>query len=258
MLKIAINDSASQRRDKMVGAYASVGEVDEFYAGCSTTEMANNYLIVLQHYGDRDNSFAKSLQEKAVLLVYYGASGEPDPRWDKAAKGKNTERIWRLICDKDGNGALTQTEAKVLLAYAVELEAGRKAGRPSILQPPKEYNTLVAISILCQGYLVANNPHEFGIDDAIQQRIRAQKAESEVVGTSYWFDVFGNVAAMSTAVNKEWAGAATQGGRIYPLLDALSNERAPTEPVIRSTIREIDSFFKKNAELKQDFLCSLE
>jgi hypothetical protein len=81
--------------------------------------------------------------------VFYGGNGGDDPDIPSNAK----ERIWRVILDK--SESVSSEEGIQLRDYFKLPRDQRNDGtRPDILLPPKTFEILPSLSILCQGYLV--------------------------------------------------------------------------------------------------------
>lgn len=158
---ITIIDRDDSRRNAMLEAFREIATRQYAYRpGGSTLFFGNGEndekleklepsLIILKHL--RDSDIAEDLE--ADLRVYYGGNGGNDPDF----KGGGGEIIWREIAS--GSNALTKGEAKRLIEYA-EAQKDAKAEnppdkiRPIFLDPPKRFPLLLALTILCQSYIV--------------------------------------------------------------------------------------------------------
>ena len=151
MAIVFIIDKEPDRREKIAQSFSQNNEVREFWIN-DLPSRNSDCDILLIHYRD-DNSYLATIGR--TIAVYYGGGGESDPKWDtRSDKRKNSERICRAI-SPNGEGALTQQEAQGLIAYTESLETSDREPKPKFLQPPQDFYTLVAISILCQGHLIA-------------------------------------------------------------------------------------------------------
>jgi hypothetical protein len=107
--------------------------------------------ITFIHAGDYEYIKSNNGAEygKIENTVFYGGSGGNDSRIPPEAK----ERIYRVM--SDGYGNLLQKDAVELLEYfKLQPEQRNDGTRPDILRPPKTFEILPSLSILCQGYLV--------------------------------------------------------------------------------------------------------
>ena len=151
MTTVFIIDREPERREAIASSFSKNGNVQEFRHR-ELPSLNSNCDILLIHYRD-DNADLANLDR--TIAVYYGGNGEPDGDWDRRQDQRiNSERVW-LAISPNGEGALTPQEAQELITYTESLKTSDPKPKPKFLQPPQDYSVLVAISILCQGHLVA-------------------------------------------------------------------------------------------------------
>ena len=178
MVKIAVYDNVYSRRTELKKVFKEC-EVFEYWDRCNHS--VESIDVVLQHYGDMHQKKAGELQKLAIMVVYYGGNGEPDPRWkERPNPRKNDERIWRRL-EMDGKGSLNFEEAKTLVEYAIS-KANNTSAKPDILTPPVNTLLLEALFILCQGYLLRHKYLKVSMDEKVEMEIYKSALTSIFLG----------------------------------------------------------------------------
>jgi len=213
-----------------------------YYPNCKNK--VQKACVCLLHYGDLEEILAIDVLRSAELVVYYGGSGEPDPRWkeDLPEGNKGKERIWRKI-DREGIGALTSREANQLIAYAKSLSKGDKVAKPAFLEPSRKRNTLIALCILCQGYLAIN-----GSENVDAKRASWLMPESgckkDVDCGAWWLNILcedederkqssiKSAKKLMECVVKEWVGTKENLKPVETLIESIVSESISKDGVL--------------------------
>jgi hypothetical protein len=193
------------------------------------------------------------------VAVYYGGAGVSDPDWpNRRDKRPNCFPFSARRINPDGSGSLTEIEISELILLASAISGGQKNIRiPSFLQPPADFTTLIALSILCQGYLAAIAPDELDLDDEFKKRIAEAGAKEAVesAGPKWWLDVFSftegdvceAVGRLREAIEKEWTQSDEKMKPIEKLLLSITSYSNVGEKVVKSALDAISDFLKMQA-----------
>lgn len=174
MFKIIIIDRRGERRKRMIESFPCEGVNSQSYWHGAPPEFGAQCNLLLFHYGDDEQCSPGRINSISWdLAVYYGAGGEPDSRWPYRKAMENSERIWQRV-DVDGEGALSPDEAQELIKYTISLKKNGAVPKPKFLQSPQDYTTLSAITILCQGHLIAY------ADESAKQKKEVKDALNEM------------------------------------------------------------------------------
>lgn len=232
-------------------------EVSEYHARAPLNNHQTGILLI--HYGDDS---PEVLHVERVVTVYYGGAGEPSERetserWDKRQdKRENVERIWRAV-SRDEEVSLTISEAEELKRYATALSGGLQPEKPAFLKPSQSYQSLVALAILCQGYLVASDPKWAGLSVPMRQVVLESGAANMVASNIYWELPFaeldtegtGNpvfaVQKLEARVRTEWTGSTVSRDPVDKLLSEIAHRNVRNKPVVEKALSAIQEYFDR-------------
>ncbi len=263
MIKISIVDSSAARRKKLVQGFRNKSiAVNEYHSRAHPESHTTDILMV--HYED---DMAAILNISRSVVVYYGGAGEPDGRWDSRRDQRPyCHRFWSRPIYPTGSGSLTDDEISELVLYASAIMRGEANIKvPAFLQPPPDYSTLIALSILCQGYLAAFAPSELGLDAALNKLIKEAGAEANIIkaGAGWWLDLFGVIPESGSdndkileaanrllaLVKNEWTWSEVQLKPVIKLLSLIGEHSRIDETVVKSAFDKISEFLRKSGEL---------
>ncbi|MEO1396912.1 MAG: hypothetical protein AAFV90_28880 [Cyanobacteria bacterium J06634_5] len=160
MPDVVVIDNDKDRAKGMVQAFENVGCATPIHLwknGRGKTQCSGDGAIperckvLLWHVGDLGGDWTDITADQ---LIYYSGNGGDDTRFP----AETTERIWRPV--KIGSadlasGVLSSFEAQALLLYVSKKMAGsRDLEKPAFLE--REDRALVALAMLCQGYLATH------------------------------------------------------------------------------------------------------
>lgn len=152
-MNVAICDSSPRRHAAMDGAFASLDHVTVVSTGvirdCAV-------FICLVHDNEYDGERAFSLN--ASHYVWYGAT-----RGVKRLCRPGDDNIYRLIDAEEGHPA--PGEARDIVEYFLSLDRGNGPSKPAILLPPRRLDLLVALQVLCEGFMAAEAVRMAGEQD---------------------------------------------------------------------------------------------
>ncbi len=255
MVTIAIVDN-EERRKAFAANFRAVGcKVLEFDSDTDITSHSVDVLCI--HYRDDKEDVNKISRS---LAVYYGGRGEPDDAWlTRKDTRPNSHRIWRPI--PSATEALTQNESLELVEYVSAIsDKNRGNALPSFLQPPRDVSTLIALSILCQGYIAACDPENFHLKRRLELLAEKVTAEDQFGRAGWWLnvllkdaktnspeDVAASVAELKVCVNQQWSwsNVSSDTKPVFRLLDSIKYDSTPTEMVVKGALLSICQFLNQ-------------
>lgn len=206
--------------------------------------------VCVLHANDFD-ALPPWLQPK-VLLRYTG--GDPE-------QARRTGEDW--ICRPvTADAPLAKVEADELVAYALDHADGTVSHVPAVLRSRQVPDTLVALAVLCQGYLATSalrdpNGGDWGppaiapalkalgwdslltergdevrkLLDTARESIRAGKSPNPT-GSKWWLSVLGDLESLRKAAREEWTrDGRPVSGALERLLDDLGKSEVPPQTV---------------------------
>jgi hypothetical protein len=279
--KILVIDSETLRGQKFALAFQNIGG-EVFFSDCTSAVSLStgkkiqdkknvpNFDLVFTHHSEVD-CMGEIPCEK--IVGYSGGSRPPD--WLEIEKRDKTKKYWwieaRYIASF--NDALTEKECNSFLEW---LEDSSKI--PALLLPEITPDTLHALYILCQGYLIAqldpqtNEPEiclttgerEFlrnvlreiqwtGLyPHAFAQADEREKIRARVKSSEWWGENFHNTAALLSTIHRECSDAG---------IDCTHFTIDPVEKLVRMISRKqpvedcivvAEAFFSIHAMLKKN------
>ncbi|MCX7176044.1 MAG: hypothetical protein NT159_19395 [Proteobacteria bacterium] len=190
MTSISILDGASKRKKRLASTFQDVGcQVRTFGDNDPIAEHSTDLLLV--HYGNDSDDVLKVTRS---VVVYFGGGGEPDGRWaSRKDRGPQCHSIWRAVAPDGSSGYLTSAEAMELVAFISDIKEGGSGTLPAFLQTPPDYSLLVALCILCQGYLAVYAPEMLALDDQLKRLVEERSSKAKVGGAMWWLGALGEI-----------------------------------------------------------------
>ena len=177
-----------------------------------------------------------STVKKLVFCLYTGA-GSSKLELEKLRKCLSTREGHCLELSGPPDNCYQKELAQIVYVYRNDCTSG---GDEWLLVKTLERaadhagrTELLALSILCQGYLVVHNPETFDLDDKIQEKFRKDDAVRKVDDPWWWMEAFGDYSDKSEAamiasvkeleksVASEWKGSMESRKPIDDLLKAF-------------------------------------